>query len=313
MACSSAACRWDRKWHWGSWDHSTAAASSGRTALPTKCGPSKLRALECRRARGSRFEPILVIIQNESGHQKDPPQNVCSGRWSSVIVVHSRNETKGGAYHDKEGDLPVEGSRSEITLHLLWSGLTRIWRNALLSSMTRPSIFSSLLMWDRNHRRAATLTSVDGSSIFSVIVVAMFTPLTVGFFDTTNFVISDHFEPLCGNPLISAHKYADLVSGEHWARCDLCLKILHCGCSDLFSFLRDLAFFDIANHLAQELPGPVGQFMDGDPAHWQGHLWLRWILPTMIDQPWAKMAQDTSDLMPFWLRVNTLHSAADQL
>ena len=33
----------------------------------------------------------------------------------------------------------------------------------------------------------------------------------------------------------------------------------------------------------------------------------------MIDQSWAKMPQDTSDLMPFWLRVSTLHSSADQL
>jgi hypothetical protein len=33
----------------------------------------------------------------------------------------------------------------------------------------------------------------------------------------------------------------------------------------------------------------------------------------MLDRSWAKMAQDTSDFMPFWLRVNTLHSSTDQL
>ena len=66
-------------------------------------------------------EPILFIIEVESNHQRDPPQNVCNGCRSSV-VVYSRNETKRVTYHEEKADLaylPAEGSRSEITLHLL--------------------------------------------------------------------------------------------------------------------------------------------------------------------------------------------------
>ena len=42
-----------------------------------------------------------------------------------------------------------------------------------------PSILEPAFVWDLSHLRAATLTSVEGRSIFSVTNVAMLIPLTV--------------------------------------------------------------------------------------------------------------------------------------
>ena len=69
------------------------------------CSKPKMNSLchlKCRPTCGWRFEPVLVIIEVESGHTEDPSQNICDGCWSSVVILHRRDQTERMTYHHKE-------------------------------------------------------------------------------------------------------------------------------------------------------------------------------------------------------------------